>query len=87
MSDTKVENPWNYDQRIRARNLKSGALGEKDLSKYLTALPDLEGQVESFAVPQPALDLPPELHVDDLSDDEDDDDDDLDNEEATTTQV
>jgi hypothetical protein len=67
-TETKVQDPWQFDVRIRQRNLKSGALVEKDLQKYLTALVDLDAQVESFETPQPALDLP-----DDVDDEEDED--------------
>jgi hypothetical protein len=52
MSEVKVENAWLFDQRIRARNIKSGAVADKDVQKYLAALPDLEDKVESFSVPQ-----------------------------------
>jgi hypothetical protein len=69
MSEPKP-NPWQFDLRVRPRFLKDGSLAEKDLQKYLVALPDMEAHVESFSVPQPALDLP------DDEDDEDDEDDD-----------
>jgi hypothetical protein len=69
MSETKAENPWQFDLRIRARNLKSGALTEKELQKHISALPDLEANVGSFETPQPALDLPDD---EDDMDDEDD---------------
>lgn len=51
-------NPWLMDTRVRERNLRSGALTEKDLEKHLGALPDLEGHYDSFATPQPALEQP-----------------------------
>jgi hypothetical protein len=69
MSEPKA-NPWQFDLRVRPRFLKDGSLAEKDLQKYLSALPDMEAQVESFSVPQPALDLPDDI------DDEDDEDED-----------
>lgn len=67
MSETKTVDPWQFDLRIRPRQLKSGTLAEKDLQKYLAALPDLEDQVESFTIPQPALEEPEDL--DDEGDD------------------
>jgi hypothetical protein len=51
-------NPWLMDSRVRERNLKSGALTEKDLEKHLAALPDLEGQYDAVSTPQPALEQP-----------------------------
>lgn len=65
-------NPWTFDVRVRERNLKAGTLEDKELEKYLAQLPDLEGQVESFALAQPALDAP-----EDLEEPEEDDDDDV----------
>ncbi|MFO0740476.1 MAG: hypothetical protein U0270_31555 [Labilithrix sp.] len=73
-------NPWLMDSRVRERNLKSGALTEKDLEKHLAALPDLEGQYDAVSTPQPALEQPrvaapvvDEESDSDLGDDEDDD--------------
>ena len=68
-------NPWLMDSRVRERNLKSGALTEKDLEKNLAALPDLEGQYDAVSTPQPALEQPrvaaPVMSsVDDESDDD-----------------
>ena len=74
-------NPWLMDSRVRERNLKSGALTEKDLEKHLAALPDLEGQYEAVSTPQPALEQPrvaaPIVSESDsdLGDDEDEDED------------
>lgn len=65
------QNPWTFDVRVRERNIRSGALTEKDLEKYVQALPDLEAQAESFAVAQPALEEP---ELDDEDEDEDEDD-------------
>jgi hypothetical protein len=75
-------NPWLMDSRVRERNLKSGALTEKDLEKHLAALPDLEGQYEAVATPQPALEQPrvaaPIIEESDSDlDDEDESSDDL----------
>jgi hypothetical protein len=48
-------NPWDLDIRVRERNLKNGRLQDKDVEKFLTALPDLGSDTTSFATPQPAL--------------------------------
>lgn len=55
MTQKAPQNSWLMDVRIRERNLKSGALTEKDVEKYLASLPDLEGEAESFGLAQPAL--------------------------------
>jgi hypothetical protein len=51
----KTINPWDWDVRVRERNLKSGALTEKDLEKHLKDLADKADQAESVGPPQPAL--------------------------------
>lgn len=51
----KNVNPWTFDTRVRERNLKSGALTDKDVEKYLSQLPDVGDQSESFGTSQPAL--------------------------------
>jgi hypothetical protein len=52
---TKHLNPWDWDIRVRGRNLKAGILSEKDIEKHNAQLPDLADQVEGFSLPQPAL--------------------------------
>jgi hypothetical protein len=52
---TQKTNPWTFDVRVRERNLKSGAITEKDVEKYVGTLPDLADQAEPFATSQPAL--------------------------------
>jgi hypothetical protein len=47
--------PWDLDIRVRDRNLKSGALEEKDVEKLLGALPDLASDTVPFSTSQPAL--------------------------------
>jgi hypothetical protein len=47
--------PWDLDIRVRERNLRNGRLEEKDLDKFLTALPDLATDTVSFGTAQPAL--------------------------------
>jgi CO dehydrogenase/acetyl-CoA synthase beta subunit len=55
MTQKTNQNPWTMDVRVRERNLKSGALTDKDLEKYLSSLPDLAEQAEPFSTAQPAL--------------------------------
>lgn len=71
MSADRSNNPWLFDLRLRDRNLRSGALDEKELSRHLGALKDLETETETFGLAQPAIGD----GVDDLVDDEDDEDD------------
>ena len=74
--------PWTFDVRVRDRNLKAGSVTDKDVEKYLAALPDLADQTESFATSQPALAQPIVEHVIDTSyDDDEDEDEDEDDEE------
>ena len=70
----KQLNVWDWDLRVRERNLKAGLITEKELEKFLAQVPDAEAQAEAFATPQPALDPPdePEDSVDsDVSDSSD----------------
>lgn len=90
MTQKTNQNPWTMDVRVRERNLKSGALTDKDLEKHLAALPDVADQSEPFNIAQPALtDQPQHIQAapvavaaissgldDDDDDDLDDDDDD-----------
>lgn len=83
MTQKTNQNPWTMDVRVRERNLKSGALTDKDLEKHLAALPDLADQAESFGTSQPALAQPQVVvaepaGLDDMDDEPEDDDDDLD---------
>ncbi len=75
MSNTKL-NPWDWDLRVRERNVKAGVIDDKDLQKHLAGLTDVSDQVESFSVPQPALELPEAALApeDDADDDEEEDD-------------
>ena len=52
---TKTINAWDWDIRVRERNLKNGTLTEKDLEKNAGQLSDLADQVEPVSVSQPAL--------------------------------
>ena len=51
----KQINAWDWDVRVRERNLKKGVFDEKDLEKHLGQLPDAADQAESIGLAQPAL--------------------------------
>ena len=53
--NTKTINSWDWDVRVRERNLRKGILDEKDVEKHLAALPDAADQAESLGIAQPAL--------------------------------
>jgi hypothetical protein len=53
--NTKAINPWEWDVRVRERNLRKGVFDEKDVEKHLGQLPDVGDQAEPIAVGQPAL--------------------------------
>lgn len=53
--NTKTINSWEWDVRVRERNLGKGILDEKDVEKHLSQLPDVADQAESITIPQPAL--------------------------------
>jgi hypothetical protein len=52
---TKTINPWEWDVRVRERNLRKNILDEKDVEKHLSQLPDVADQAEPLGIPQPAL--------------------------------
>jgi hypothetical protein len=54
-SNNKTINPWEWDVRVRERNVRKGVLDEKDIEKFLSQLPDVSDQAESSALNQPAL--------------------------------
>jgi hypothetical protein len=54
-SNTKSINPWEWDVRVRERNLRKGILDEKDVEKHIAQLPDAADQAESIGIVQPAL--------------------------------
>jgi hypothetical protein len=54
-SNTKMINFWEWDVRVRERNLKKGVFDEKDVEKYLLQLADVGEQADSIALGQPAL--------------------------------
>ncbi len=51
----KVINSWEWDIRVRERNLASGALTPKDVEKHVSQLPDVGEQADLVVLPQPAL--------------------------------
>lgn len=91
MTQKTPSNPWQMDVRVRERNLKSGALTEKDLEKFLTGLPDLADQAEPFGTAQPALEqkvvaAPAGAVSEEALDDEDDEDEDEDDVEESAAE-
>jgi hypothetical protein len=53
--NTKTINSWEWDVRVRDRNLRKGVFDEKDVEKHISGLPDASDQAESLTYPQPAL--------------------------------
>jgi hypothetical protein len=51
----KTINSWDWDIRVRERNVRKGILDDKDIEKHLGALPDIADQAESINIPAPAL--------------------------------
>jgi len=51
----KTISSWDWDVRVRERNLRKGALDEKDVEKHLAQLPDVGEQAEAISIAQPAL--------------------------------
>lgn len=54
-TSNKTINSWEWDVRVRERNLRKGVLEDKDVEKHLTALGDMADQAETIAIQQPAL--------------------------------
>ena len=54
-STTKTINPWEWDVRVRERNIRKGIFDEKDVEKHLAQLPDVADQADSISLAQPAL--------------------------------
>ena len=71
MSNTKI-NSWDWDIRVRERNLKNGILTEKDVEKHRSGLPDAVEGCEPVSVAQPAVGSgeAPETSDADLGDEE-----------------
>jgi hypothetical protein len=54
-SNNKTINPWEWDVRVRERNVRKGVFDEKDIEKHLQQLTDVSDQAESIPTAQPAL--------------------------------
>jgi hypothetical protein len=54
-TNTKTINAWEWDVRVRERNVRKGIFDEKDIEKHIAQLPDVADQAEFIGVPQPAL--------------------------------
>jgi hypothetical protein len=52
---TKTINPWEWDIRVRERNLLKGIFDEKDVEKHIAGLVDVSEQAELIVLPQPAI--------------------------------
>jgi len=53
--NAKAINPWEWDVRVRERNLRKGILDEKDIERHLAQLADVGEQAEAVVLAQPAL--------------------------------
>jgi hypothetical protein len=54
-NNSKTINAWDWDVRVRERNLKKGLLTEKDVEKHQSQLADAAEQLDHLDLPQPAL--------------------------------
>jgi len=54
MSNSKI-NSWDWDIRVRERNLKNGILTEKDVDQQRAKLVDLVEQTDPVTEGQPAV--------------------------------
>jgi hypothetical protein len=52
---TKSMQPWEWDIRVRERNLKKGTLTASEVEKYLADLADLASRADTVLQPQPAI--------------------------------
>ncbi len=53
--NTKTINSWEWDIRVRERNLRKGILDEKDVDKHIAQLVDVSDQADTVGAAQPAL--------------------------------
>jgi hypothetical protein len=51
----KTINAWDWDVRVRERNVRKGIFDEKEIEKHLSQLPDVEGKGEPIGTAQPAI--------------------------------
>lgn len=54
-TNNKNIQPWDWDVRVRERNLRRGIIDDKDVEKHLGQLSDAADQAEPLALQQPAL--------------------------------
>jgi hypothetical protein len=54
-TNNKTINTWDWDVRVRERNVRKGILDDKDIEKHLSALPDKAEEAEPINVASPAL--------------------------------
>jgi hypothetical protein len=54
-TNNKTINSWDWDVRVRERNVRKGILDDKDIEKHLAGLPDVAEQADSITFPAPAL--------------------------------
>ena len=54
-TSNKTINPWEWDVRVRERNLRKGVFEEKDVEKHQAQLGDMADQAEIITIAQPAL--------------------------------
>lgn len=55
MSNKATVQSWDWDVRVRERNLKAGIISEKEVEKMLTSLADLSEKVDTVTLTQPAV--------------------------------
>ena len=55
MASNRPINSWEWDIRVRERNLRKGTLDDKDIERHIASLPDVSDQAETVTAPQPAL--------------------------------
>ena len=53
--NAKAISPWEWDVRVRERNLRKGIIDDKDIERYVAQLADVSDQAEAVVLPQPAL--------------------------------
>ena len=51
----KAIDPWEWDIRVRERNVRKGIFDEKDIEKHIAQLTDVSDQAELVTYHQPAL--------------------------------
>ncbi|MBI5497733.1 MAG: hypothetical protein HY904_22185 [Deltaproteobacteria bacterium] len=54
MATSKGMDIKHLDRRVVARYVRKGVISDKDYKAYLKDLPDLEGQYDSLALPEPS---------------------------------